>query len=195
MLIASLIKAQAEFTEVKKSKKSNFGEYSTTQDILEAVQPALGKYGLKLIGGIEVLPSGHELIFAELLHINGESKRSICLMRDGVLQDKDWGGAFTFRLRHMYKNILGLVTSDYDDNDEGEQVQRAPSTFTPNRSNWSSVPLNNPKISEEQLTQLSTLSAISQENIRTFNKISHLKDLTKLQYAGVVKTFKLVAID
>lgn len=190
MLISSLIKAQQEFTEVKKSKKSNFGEYSTTQDILEATQPALGKYGLKLRSGIHILPSGQESIFVELEHqTSGEVKRSSCLMRDGVIADKDWGAAFTFRTRHMYKNMLGLVTSDYDDNDEGEQIQRSPSSYS------RPVPVNLTKINIDQLNQLSNLSADSQVKIRTFNNVAHLKELTKSQYDSIVKSFRLTPLE
>lgn len=162
-LITALCKARAEFAPIRKSKRANYGEYADTNDILSVVVPVLSKYGLFLNSFHHTTEAGYEAITAIISHSSGQWMKSECYMRPNLEKDAMWGGCITFRVRYLYKNLLGLsVPDDVEDDDDGHAV-----------------------ITQQEYEYLSSLSAGFQVSIKERNKIDDLRLLPRSQFQAI----------
>lgn len=114
-LAAALAKAQAEFPEIKKSKKVNAGKYSyyyaELSTIIKLINPSLNKNGLSIVqplceGGVETF----------LMHSSGQWIKSFHSLPDpNRVKAQDFGSAITYARRYSYGAMVGVATEEDDD--------------------------------------------------------------------------------
>jgi hypothetical protein len=114
-LIKALIKAKAEFNPIPKDRTNPHykHKYATLDAVLDAVTPALGKYGLVVIQTTE-LCEGKTVLRTHLYHESGESITSAYPLPE-ISDSQKFGAALTYARRYAVCAILS-VTAD-EDND------------------------------------------------------------------------------
>ena len=131
-LITALIKAAQEFEPIRKDRQNPFlkSKYATLDSVLESVEPALHKHGLKIIQILGFHESGAPVLRTLLYHESGESIVSEYPL---ILSDdpQKFGAAVTYARRYALCAALS-VTADEDDDAEsakpkGKSVGNPPS--------------------------------------------------------------------
>ena len=129
-LFTQLAKAQAEFTAPRRTKtvqvKSDRGSYTFAyaplDEVLDAVRPALGKYGLFLTQGL-VAVEGTELI-RTAVYCGEQYIENFWPLINTERGAQKHGGAGTFARRYGVSALLGLAPEEDDDanGSEGNQA-------------------------------------------------------------------------
>jgi len=145
-LFTQLAKAQAEFTTPKRTKEVRGAytfQYAPLDEVLAAVRPALGKYGLFLTQDI-VTHEERECVRTRVYHGEAflENHWPMIVTERGA--QKHAGGG-TFARRYGICSLLGLAPEDDDDNNaaEGNQVtiqDRKPVASNGNRPKTGPLP-------------------------------------------------------
>src|SRR5215475_12954132 len=145
-LFTQLAKAQAEFTVPKRTKEVRGAytfQYAPLDEVLAAVRPALGKYGLFLTQDI-VTHEERECVRTRVYHGEAylENHWPMIVTERGA--QKHAGGG-TFARRYGICSLLGLAPEDDDDNNaaEGNQVtvqDRKPVASNGNRPKTGPLP-------------------------------------------------------
>lgn len=115
-LAAALIKAQAEFPAIPKTKevivKSEKGsyifKYAPLEDTLKLLRPILARHGLGLTQGAE-----GAAIVTTVLHESGQWLSHSMPMPE-TSNAQQYGAQFTYRRRYSLKAALGIETDDDD---------------------------------------------------------------------------------
>jgi hypothetical protein len=117
-LITALIKAAQEFEPIRKDRQNPFlkSKYATLDSVLESVEPALHKNGLKIVQILGFHESGAPVLRTLLYHESGESIVSEYPL---ILSDdpQKFGAAVTYARRYALCAALS-VTADEDDDAE-----------------------------------------------------------------------------
>ncbi|MBW4617519.1 MAG: ERF family protein [Desmonostoc vinosum HA7617-LM4] len=113
-LIPALIKAKAEFQPIHKDRiNPHFKhKYATLDAVLDAVTPALGKYGLAVIQTTSITEA-KTVLQTHLYHESGESIASTYPLPE-ISDSQKFGAALTYARRYAVCAILS-VTADEDD--------------------------------------------------------------------------------
>lgn len=113
-LIKALIKVKAEFNPIQKdgTNPQFKHKYATLDAVLDAVTPALGKYGLVIIQTTEIF-EGKTVLRTHLYHESGESITSTYPLPE-IGDSQKFGAALTYARRYAVCAILS-VTADEDD--------------------------------------------------------------------------------
>lgn len=115
-LASALCKAQSEFLPAAQSGynphfKSSF---STMTDLIRATRPSLKKYGLSVIQDTECVMNDQFLITKLMFNEEREVSRTFICLKDPTDQQA-FGKACSYISRYIYKMMLGIETSDEDD--------------------------------------------------------------------------------
>jgi hypothetical protein len=117
-LTKALVKAQADFKSVMKTKTARMGSYTYTYadlaDIVEAVRPSLGVCGLAYTQS-PTIAGGLPALTTTLLHESGEWISDTMLLFIAKDDAQGQGSAITYARRYALAAVLGIVTEDDDD--------------------------------------------------------------------------------
>lgn len=119
-LFAALAKAQAEMEVASFNAQNPFfkNRYADMAQIVKASRPALTKHGLSVIQQILTMQDGTMLLASVLAHSSGqfiESRMRIVPPKSDV---QTLGSYITYLRRYSYAALVGIVTSDDDDDGE-----------------------------------------------------------------------------
>lgn len=133
-LAAALVAASAEFPEIPRSGRGNYGPFPTLSDVLGAVRTILAEHGLaqqSLIDSEVVGPTVHVTIRTKLLHTSGATfvSPALCLVTQS-LDPQKVGSAVSYGRRYSLMATLG-VTADDDDDGNRAKTPDAPVAATP----------------------------------------------------------------
>ena len=137
----ALIKAQAEFPQIEKTKEvivqgqkgSYTFKYAPLEKTLPIVRPILAKHGLGFTQG-----GDGENLTTLLFHESGEWIEFSVPCRDQA-GNQQFGAQFTYRRRFSIEGVLGIKTDDDDgDRDLGNQERKT--RATPNFGAMNHVP-------------------------------------------------------
>nr|WP_322714596.1 ERF family protein [Nostoc sp. ChiSLP03a]MDZ8215849.1 ERF family protein [Nostoc sp. ChiSLP03a] len=122
-LIKALIKAKAEFNPIQKDGTNPHykRKYATLDAVLDAVTPALGKYGLVIIQTTEIF-EGKTVLRTHVFHESGESITSTYPLPE-ISDSQKFGAALTYARRYAVCAILS-VTADEDNDAESATTQK-----------------------------------------------------------------------
>ncbi len=114
-LIKALIKAKSEFKPIRKDRTNpDFKrKYATLDSVLEAVTPALNKYGLAVIQTTAII-EGKPCLQTHLYHESGESISSPYPLPE-ISDPQKLGAAITYARRYALCAILSVTAEDDDD--------------------------------------------------------------------------------
>lgn len=134
-LAVSLVKAQADFPDIPRSKtvtvKTERGSYdfayAPLDAIIKATRPVLTKYDLAISQLINKSDNG-TVVVTKLLHISGESLESTTPLVQIGNGPQAFGSALTYIRRYAYCAILCIQAEDDDDANAAEGHVVAPRT-------------------------------------------------------------------
>lgn len=139
-LAEALIKAQAEFPEIHRTKEvlvqGNKGsyvfKYAPMEKTLPAIRPVLAKHGLTFIQG----GNGEQLV-SLLMHTSGEWVSFSMPLLDQP-SPQQYGSQFSFKRRYAMDGLLGIKSDDADD-DQAYKNDGKKSRITPNADPFDNV--------------------------------------------------------
>ena len=111
--------AQKDFTPLKRSGKNEYfhTNYSTLNDVMESVLPALDKHGFVLFQSVEVsAATGNPLLKTVLRHTpSGTEEDSTYPLYMKETTPQGLGGSITYAKRYAITTLLGLLADEDDD--------------------------------------------------------------------------------
>jgi hypothetical protein len=170
-LIAALIKAQSEFSPIKKNKTNPHfkSRYADLDEVLTAVLPALQNNGILLSQSMDI-QEGIQGLSTMLYHVSGESIASFFKLPEEGNPQK-LGSLITYARRYSICAILG-VTAEEDDDGNGAKPGK-------------------PKPLMEQSTDLVKRAGLSQEGIVLLLKsefnVDHRSKLSDDQHERLIE--------
>lgn len=129
-LASALVKAQAEMPKVKFDAKNPFlkNKYATLGALVEAARPVLAKHGL----AVSQFPTSYESqvgVSTVLMHESGEwVEESIAVdveVGKGLSLNQAAGVTITYLRRYAFAGILGLLSEEDNDGDDGSAAHSA----------------------------------------------------------------------
>lgn len=140
-LISALIKAESEYTEIKKTCTAKAGsfnfQYADLTEVYNATKPALRKYGLKCVAMFD----GNTLI-TTLFHISGQWIKSVMPLAPASGKPTDFGAIITYMRRYSYVTLLGIsADEDVECDDLNAAAGYANTTTRENRTVATEEPL------------------------------------------------------
>lgn len=184
-LFTALAKAQLEMEVAKNDSTNPFfkSKYADLASVVKASRPYLAKNGLSVIQ--RILPNGNGIVylFTRLCHASGQWMESRMEIKPPKADIQTVGSHITYLKRYNYAAMVGVVSSDEDDDGETAMVE-------PRRGN---VDHSNDKISKAQLQVLSQeLEEYEDilESLLTGFKISKLADLPAKSYTNCVNRIR-----
>jgi hypothetical protein len=139
-LAEALIKAQAEFPEIHRTKEvvvqgtrgSYVFKYAPMEKTLPVIRPVLAKHGLTFIQG-----GAGELLVSLLMHTSGEWVSFAMPLLDQPTPQQ-YGSQFSFKRRYAMDGLLGIKSDDADD-DQAYKSDGKKSKATPNADPFDNV--------------------------------------------------------
>lgn len=133
-LAAALVAAQAEFSAVPKGQVNPFfkSKYASLSDVVQHTSPILAKHGLAVSQHITYDETGRDALMTYLLHKSGQYiaySMRLHLVKD---DSQSLGSSTSYARRYSYSAVLGLTTSDEDDDGQratqaqGKVIKKAP---------------------------------------------------------------------
>lgn len=185
-IFSALAKAQAEIDVAgENSTNPHFkSKFASLVDIVRASRPALTKHGLSVFNQIITDAQGDNYMCCLLGHSSGQWIETRIKMQPSPDIQK-FGAAITYLRRYMYSAIVGVVSSEGDD--DGESLVRSNgATHTPKVTEL---------VTREQLEQLEYELAGHQDIVdsilkRFIPKINSLKDIPKESFQSVYSTVR-----
>lgn len=180
-LFGALAKAQLEMEVAGLNSANPFfkSKYSDLAAVVKASRICLAKNGLSVIQQLLHNEEGQAVLHTKLCHSSGqwlESRIKIVPPKNDV---QSLGSYITYLRRYSYAALVGVVSSDEDD--DGETAME---TVRKNRT----VDLE--KISPEQLKHLKEELELYEDivqQVQAIAKINNLSDLPKDKFEGVLK--------
>lgn len=119
-LFAALAKAQAEMRVAGLSSENPYFKtrYADLAEIVRASRPSLTKHGLSVIQQIITHEDGQTILHTILSHSSGqwiESRMRIVPTKNDI---QSLGSYITYAKRYAYASLVGVVSSDEDDDGE-----------------------------------------------------------------------------
>lgn len=196
-LFTALSKSQGEMKTAGLSKINPYykSRYSDMAEIVKVSRPALTKYGLAVLQQIIPNEDGQNILHTVLTHSSGqwvESRMRIVPPKNDV---QSLGSYITYLKRYAYASLIGVVSSD--DDDDGELAVHE------SRENFNKgTKLNhkyNPKeqsyetITKEQLEEvryeLKSHTDLTEEIMEKM-KIQSLSDMPKSKFLSAIKRIR-----
>lgn len=181
-LFEALAKAQQDMDVAKNDSTNPFfkSKYADLASVIRASRASLSKNGLCVIQRLIPNGNGSLYLFTRLCHASGQWMESRMEVKPPKPDIQTIGSHITYLKRYNYAAIVGVVSSDEDD--DGEQAMIEPRGASVKAS-------SNPPISKAQLEVLSQeLEGHEEilENLLTGFKISKLSDLVAKNYTQCI---------
>lgn len=189
-LFASLAKSQLEMEIAKTDCANPFfkSKYADLTSVVKASRPFLAKNGLSVIQRILPSTQGVPYLYTRLCHASGqwiESKMAIIPAKNDI---QTTGSYITYLRRYCYAAIVGVVSSEEDD--DAEQAIQNERKIS-NNTNL----IVSSKISREQLEiiskELDGHSGIVENILKGF-AISKLADLESKHFSKCIERIKQI---
>lgn len=184
-LFTALAKAQMEMEIAKNDSVNPFfkSTYADLASVVKASRPFLAKNGLSVIQ--RILPNGNGMVylFTRLCHASGQWMESRMEIKPPKPDIQTVGSHITYLKRYNYAAMVGVVSSDEDD--DGETAMREPRRESADHSN--------DKITKAQLQVLSQELEDHEEileSLFTGFKISKLADLPAKSYTTCISRIR-----
>jgi hypothetical protein len=121
-LYEALAKAQAEFKIAEHDKKGQRNTYASPSALLNAVKPALNKYGLAIAQPI-VWINNQRMLLTHLSHSSGqfmEGSVPLQVAKESAIKDDNqaFGATHSYQMRYCLRSFLGISTGDEEDLDD-----------------------------------------------------------------------------
>lgn len=125
-LFEALSKAQLEMDVARNDSVNPFfkSNYADLASVVKASRPFLAKQGLSVIQRILPNEKGYLYLFTRLCHASGQWMESRMMINPPKPDIQTLGSYITYLKRYCYSAIVGVVTSDEDD--DGEKAMYAP---------------------------------------------------------------------
>jgi hypothetical protein len=173
-LTLALSKAKAEYPQIDCNRQANYGSYADLENIMDAIQPILTKYGLDI---------SHEPDFCKetkikwlkstVAHVNGGERVCKIMLETQDNKAASFGSALSYAKRQATNALLGVNPSkEPTDNDGAEEL----------------ITLDQAKYIEQQLTGYADIRT-RLLNAYNIQKIEHLD---KSMYKEVVDKIDVV---
>jgi len=184
-LATALCKAQGEFSVATKNQKNPYYKslYADFEAIVNASRPAMVKYGLSFVQSI-ITEDNHNYLVTILLHSSGQWIKSKAQHNPPKSDIQSLSSYNTYLKRMCLQTLIGVVTSNEDDDGE---VATAPLRQSPTNNFHQNM---TGRINETQLEIVNSLSETTKEKILEFNKINSLNELTVEQYDKIMTMLK-----
>lgn len=120
-LASALAKAQGEFKVARPSKENNYykSKYSDLKEVVMASRPALSKNGLSVVQPpVFVDPNGISILETTLMHASGQWIMSRMRIIPPKADVQALGSYISYLRRYAYGALIGVVSSDEDDDGE-----------------------------------------------------------------------------
>lgn len=132
-LFEALSKAQAEFKQVHKTNTNPYfkSKYAPLENIIEAVVPALSKYGLSVVQ-IPENDGGRATIKTVIGHSSGDQISGTMSMTPTKNDPQGMGSAYTYARRYSLAMMLNVAAEEDDDaNAASVEQKKKPATSYP----------------------------------------------------------------
>lgn len=189
-LFTALSKAQAEFKVAERDAENPYfkSKYADFESIVSSCRPALSKNGLSFIQITSIKDDKSLILITRLCHLSGEYIESEYPIEPVKRDPQALGSALTYAKRYSLAALIGVVTSEEDDDAEAA-MQRKPVQ----NINIQSAPVQNhaqKKYSEKDISIfkmrdfMSTLG-VTEQHIKDKFKLKNLLDLNSDQIAEI----------
>lgn len=184
-LYTALSKAQSEMEVSKPTKLNPFfrSKYSDLPNIVKSSRPYLSKNGLSIIQRILTNSNGRMFLYTRLCHSSGQWIESNMPINPSKGDIQSIGSYITYIKRYAYSAMVGVVSSDEDDDGEAAMKEK--------RAQKPTVE----KISKKELEELSNALKDEEKVLKSIlkgYKIQKLSDLPKSQYNIVSARIKQI---
>lgn len=181
-LAVALAKAQSEMEVAKNTNVNPFyrSRYSDLTSVVKASRPYLSANGLSVIQRVVTSAQGRMYLFTRLMHSSGQWIESNMPINPPKGDIQSIGSYMTYLKRYTYSSMVGVVSSDEDDDGEAamkkvrEQKEQKP---------------QNPNISKLQLKELVDVldgnGQLTNEILKGY-KINKLADLPMNKFHACV---------
>lgn len=157
-LFAALAKAQGEMRVAGTKSENPFfkSRYADLAEIVNASRPALTKYGLSVIQRILPNEDGQNIIHTMLCHSSGQFISSLMRVLPVKNDMQSLGSCLTYLRRYAYAALIGVITSDEDDDGERAmvEVREERNKGTSLNTKYNPKEQSNDTITREQLDEL-----------------------------------------
>lgn len=119
-LATALAKAQGEFSVATKDKNNPFfkSKYADFESIVAASRPSLSKNGICVVQNVYRFDDGNHYLITLLLHSSGQWIKSKAQHNPIKSDIQSLSSYNTYLKRMCYSSMIGVVTTDYDDDGE-----------------------------------------------------------------------------
>ncbi len=160
-LYKALAKAQTNFTPCTKNAANTHykSKYALYEDLLSASRPALAEQGLCAIS--KILHIDGDIYSVIELHHGASQQFTRCWQKlEPTKRDmQGFSGAHSYWRRVMYRDLIGVICSDEEDDDGNyaDDITISDSKNATNNNNVAKKPDNQGVINADQLAQLNDL--------------------------------------
>jgi hypothetical protein len=118
-LASALAKAQGEFPSIKENSTNPYfkSTYANLDSVLKPIRPILAKYGLSFTQQT-ILEDGATILVTRLRHSSGQWIDSITRIIPAKNDIQSYASTMTYMKRYSISTLLGITTSDEDDDGE-----------------------------------------------------------------------------
>jgi len=126
-LATALAKAQSEIKHAEKSSNNPFfkSKYAALPDVFDAARPYLAKNGLSVTQATDYDADG-VFIITQLIHSSGQWMRSFYPVKPVKNDPQGLGSALTYARRYSYSSLVGVVSTDDDDDGNAASGNETP---------------------------------------------------------------------
>lgn len=126
-LFTALSKAQSGYAQGEATKKSNYGNFASIEDIWNAIRKPFHENGLTFSQIVDV-KEGKIGVFTILGHSSGQWLKSFTPLQDTGKRNNPMqamGGGITYARRYALAAIVGFTLADNDDDGESLELELA----------------------------------------------------------------------
>jgi len=118
-IFTALSKAQGEFKTAKKDANNPFfkSKYADFESVVEAVRPTLTKHGLSFVQ-VPMVDGDKLFLITRVCHSSGEWLEGAYPVNPTKNDPQGIGSSMTYSRRYALSAVLGIVSSDDDDDAE-----------------------------------------------------------------------------
>ena len=178
-LAAALCKAQAKMKPAYKSRQKTFfkSTYADLSDVWDSIREPLTSAGLCIIQTIErkeptEKERGYNYVHTMLVHTSGQYITSDTIIHCEKQDAQSFGKAITYARRYALMALVGVASSD--DDDDGESAMGRVSYIDETRQNYLRRLFSEDKNLEKQILQLTGASSVEKIQEKYANAISKL---------------------
>lgn len=189
-LCSAMAKAQAEI-EVAGHTASNphfRSKFADLTELVRASRPALTRNGLSVIHTVSIAPDDTHELSALLMHSSGQWLESRIRINPDKSDIQSLGKYITYLKRYSYAALVGVVSSDEDDDGESLVAPTRSNGYQSNPAQTKPIPVSD-KIGKDQLDMMEHELRDHPElvgNILDKYKINSLKDVPRAEFLYIM---------